>query len=92
MGALGTSNFGSEGSSVFEITRACLVYSLVPYLGIVFIPFGLIAGCVGVYTLDAGEDRRRTSLCLIGMAAMLAVQIFQWWLLYYVPTLNRQFP
>ena len=90
MGTLATSHFGEKESSLFQVARACLIYSLVPYLGIVFIPFGLIAGSIAIYA--GGEGWRQMRLCLIGIVVMLGVQIFQWWLLYFVPTLNHPLP
>jgi hypothetical protein len=62
---------------------ACVVYSLVPFVGIVFVPFILVFGVVAVLR---GEkvDRRALSA---GMLILIA-QLVLWWLMYVVPKWN----
>ncbi len=79
-------------NSASEIAWACVVYSMVPYLGILFLPFAFIAGVVGYLAVlqrpNLGGEK--LSLISLGLAAgIMVIQMFLWWLLYYVPTLNR---
>ena len=72
-----------------ETARASLVYSLVPYIGIIFIPLTFfIAGTALVASPKYGG--KKIALTSIGLSfVVLAVQIFLWWLLYIIPTLGR---
>ena len=64
------------GSAVW----ACVVYSLVPFVGVVFVPF--IFG-FGAITVLKGE---RTSIrAMAAGVVILIVQLALWWLLYAVP-------
>jgi hypothetical protein len=68
--------------------RAFVVYSLVPYLGLLFCPGALVVGSWGLIrgyrTLDS---KHRSAYFLIIAAAVLVatVQLLLWWLLYKVP-------
>ncbi len=69
---------------------ACFVYSFVPYLGILFIPITLLIGGVGVLAAvrrpEVGGGKLASST--IGLSIpVFAMQIFLWWLLYYIPTI-----
>ena len=58
---------------------ACTVYSLVPFVGIVFVPFVFV---FGVLAMVRGEDALRA----MGAGVLiLVVQLALWWLLYAVP-------
>ncbi len=68
---------------------ASLVYSLVPYLGIIFIPMTFF---LGISALIASSRFGGKKLALVSMAlslVVLAIQILLWWLLYIIPTLGR---
>lgn len=58
---------------------ACVVYSLVPFVGVVFVPFVVVFGVVG---LARGE---RTFRAIGAGVIILVVQLVLWWLLYVVP-------
>lgn len=81
-----------EKNAAAQISWASFVYSLVPYLGILFIPFTLASAAVG-YAAAArrpvigGERLAATSFGL--SFPVLALQIFLWWLLYIIPELAR---
>ncbi len=65
---------------------------MVPYLGVVFVPFTLIIGTFGVIVSFrrpelGGGKLALTSACL--SLAILIFQIFLWWLLYIVPELGH---
>lgn len=82
--------FAVNRNTVSEMAWACFVYSLVPYLGIIFIPFTILIGTAGI-----GVFLRRPALGggkLAGVSMGLSVvvfgvQVFLWWLLYIIPEL-----
>lgn len=82
--------FAVNRNTVSEIAWACFVYSLVPYLGILFVPFTILIGTAGI-----GVFLRRPSLgggrlagVSIGLSVVVCgVQVFLWWLLYIIPEL-----
>ena len=84
--------FGENNNSAAQTAWACVVYSMVPYLGILFVPAALIASGFGLVTAQTtGRGGRRLSLLsLWGAVFILAAQIFLWWLLYLIPTLHLQ--
>ena len=69
---------------------ACTVYSMVPYLGIVFVPFALVASGYGyVRARRRRSDDSGRFLLLAGLSAfVLAVQLLLWWLLYLIPKIG----
>lgn len=75
-----------------ELAWACFVYSLVPYLGIIFIPFTLLMGAVGYEAArrdpSIGGGRRAAASFWLSFV-VLAVQVLLWWLLYLIPTLGH---
>lgn len=86
--------FAQNENNIAHTAWASLVYSMVPYLGILFIPFTLIFGSFGIAISykDPVLGGRRLALISIGMSfVVLAIQVFLWWLLYFIPTLNRGF-
>lgn len=88
-----TNLFETNENSVSETAWACLVYSLVPYLGILFIPMTFVIGSFGVFVSYRKPylGGRRLSLASIGLSfIVLVVQIFLWWLLYIIPELGKQ--
>lgn len=88
-----TKLFETNENSVSETAWACLVYSLVPYLGILFIPLTFVIGSFGVFVSYRKPylGGRRLSLASIGLSfVVLVVQIFLWWLLYIIPDLGKQ--
>jgi hypothetical protein len=85
--------FETNKNSVSETAWACLVYSLVPYLGILFVPLAFLIGGAGVFVSYRKPylGGRKLSLASIGLSAVvLVVQLFLWWLLYIVPELGRR--
>jgi hypothetical protein len=85
--------FEQNKNTVSQTAWACLVYSFVPYLGILFIPFTFFIGGLGYITAlrQPQLGGRRLALISIGVSfVVLAVQIFLWWLLYIIPELGGQ--
>jgi hypothetical protein len=86
--------FETNDNGISQTAWACLVYSLVPYIGIVFIPLTLLMGSAGIFVSfqKPSLGGRRLSAASISLSfVVLAIQILLWWLLYLIPTLGRQF-
>ena len=73
-----------------DAARACTVYSMVPYLGILFVPFGVVISSVGyVRARRVNSNDGKSFLLCIGLSSfILAVQLFLWWLLYFIPKIG----
>ena len=79
-----------------ETARAFAIYSLVPYLGIVFCPGAVLLGTLGVvrsYRSHQVSSESGRGVCyastIIGLV-VLAVQLLLWWILYQVPMWANQ--
>lgn len=85
--------FAQNKNSASEIAWAFVVYSLVPYLGILFCPGAAVLGGVGIIVsrrrpyLGGG---RKSAYSLVLSFIIFAVQIFLWWLLYFIPEIGKQ--
>lgn len=90
---------GTEVKNLFEQNKnqisqtawACLVYSFVPYLGILFVPFTFFIGGFGYAAALRQPDiggRRLALVSILLSFVVLAAQIFLWWLLYIIPELG----
>ncbi len=84
--------FKENKNSASSTAAAFVVYSLVPYLGILFCPGAFVMGGIGIFTayrkpyLGGG----RTSVYSIILSIIIfAVQVFLWWLLYIIPELGK---
>jgi hypothetical protein len=89
-----TNLFPRNENSVSETAWACLVYSFVPYLGILFVPLAFAVGLLGVAVSFQRPNGGGRNLALVSVAlsfVVLAIQIFLWWLLYIIPELGKQF-
>lgn len=85
--------FPRNENSVSETAWACLVYSFVPYLGILFVPLALIVGISGAAISIRRPNAGGRKLALVSAAlslVVLVVQIFLWWLLYFIPEIGKQ--
>jgi hypothetical protein len=86
--------FEINENGISQTAWACLVYSLVPYLGIVFVPLTIAVGSFGVFVSfqKPWMGGRKLSLATVSLSlVVLAIQILLWWLLYLIPTLGREF-
>lgn len=85
--------FEQNENAVSQMAWACFVYSLVPYLGILFIPLTFLVGGFG-YFVSLRQPHlggRKLALISFGLSfVVLAIQIFLWWLLYIIPDLGKQ--
>lgn len=85
--------FPKNENSVSETAWACLVYSFVPYLGILFVPLAFLIGVSGFLISFQRPASGGRKLALISTALsflVLAIQVFLWWLLYLIPELGKQ--
>jgi hypothetical protein len=89
MGNVNTDVFETKPQPLSEVAGAALVYSLVPFLGIIFIPVAVVVSVAEIFS--ATHDNKRAVKSLVLGSIVLAAQLVLWWLLYYVPTLHRQF-
>ena len=79
-----------DANPTADTARACIVYALVPYLGIVFVPIALAISGFG-YARSRKNPRhepRRFVFCAGLSLVVLAVQVFLWWLLYFIPKIG----
>ena len=85
--------FDENKNSASETAKAFVVYSLVPYLGILFCPGAMLLGGIGIFTAYRKPflGGARTSVLSVAFGFLiLAVQIFLWWLLYIIPELGKR--
>lgn len=74
---------------------ACVVYSLVPYLGILFIPVGVVFAIYGIYTernKQGVNNLKRLAVTGVITLAITFIQLFFWWALFIIPTLGLKMP
>ncbi len=86
--------FEENKNSISQTAWACVVYSMVPYLGILFVPFALVIAGAGYVAARRAPHLggRRLALISVGVSfAVLAIQILLWWLLYIIPELDNGF-
>lgn len=84
--------FPRNENSISETAWACLVYSFVPYLGILFVPLAFAVGVFGVAVSFHRPNLGGRKLAFASAAlsfVVLAIQVFLWWLLYLIPELGR---
>jgi hypothetical protein len=85
-----TDLFEMNRNAVSEMAWASFVYSMVPFLGVLFIPVTFVIGVCGygVALRHPKAGGRRLSLVSMGLSfPVLGVQIFFWYLLYLIPEL-----
>ena len=83
--------FEENKNSASATASAFVVYSLVPYLGILFCPGAFIMGGIGAFVAHRKPflGGGRTSLYSIVLSIIIfAIQILLWWLLYLIPELR----
>ncbi len=85
--------FETNRNPVAQTAWACLVYSMVPYLGILFVPLTFVVGGFGIIAARRQPQiggRKLAVACFLLSFVVLGIQIFLWWLLYIIPELGRQ--
>ena len=81
-----------SGGSISETAWACVVYSMVPYLGILFLPFAFSVAAVGYLARPqrATQGDRRLSAICFGLSVIISLgQAILWSLFYLIPDLAR---
>jgi len=84
--------FGENNNSASSTASAFVVYSLVPYLGILFCPGAFLMGGIGAFVAHRKPylGGGKTSFYSIALSVIVfAIQILLWWLLYIIPELGR---
>ncbi len=85
-----TDLFAINRNPVSEMAWASFVYSMVPFLGILFVPVTFVIGIFGVGKALSNPNAggKQLSLISIGLSfPVLGFQVFFWWLLYIIPEL-----
>lgn len=83
--------FETPRNGAAATAMAFVVYSLVPYLGILFCPGAILMGGIGLAVSYqkpqlGGRQTATYSICLGAIVA--AIQVVLWWLLYLIPELK----
>ena len=81
--------FETGGDPIADIAWAGLVYSFVPYLGILFTPVALVFGTIDLVRNARRGEIKRPIRGLAIAALVGAIQIFLWYVLYEIPKLGR---
>lgn len=87
-----TELFEENKNSASSTASAFVVYSLVPYLGILFCPGAFVMGSIGavVSYRNPNVGGGRTSIYSIVLSLVIfVIQILLWWLLYIIPELGK---
>lgn len=84
--------FERNDNAASAVAWAFVVYSLVPYVGILFCPGAFLMGGVGILIARRRPySGGKTSVYSLMLSLFIfGVQIFLWWLLYIVPELGRR--
>ena len=84
--------FQTNKNSASESAMALVVYSLVPYLGILFCPFAFVCGVGGVLVALRQPHlggKRASFYSVVLTIFIFFFQVFLWWLFYVVPELQN---
>ena len=85
-------NLFGEESRAANLAWAFVVYSMVPYLGILFFPGAILMSGVSLVIesrKSVPENRKMAIYSVVLSLVIFAIQILLWWLLYVIPELNR---
>lgn len=86
-----TDPFAERPTLASTTAWALTVYSMMPYLGVLFLPFAFAAAVYGYRRSKRESDAdgigyART--CIYLSVFILTAQLFLWWLFYIVPEMN----
>jgi hypothetical protein len=86
--------FEVEATATTQTAWACVVYSMVPYLGILFIPLAFAVSGIGYFSArtNVARNRRMALMCGGLSVVILVVKVGLWWLLYLIPKLAQGVP
>ncbi|MDM7922698.1 MAG: hypothetical protein QUS14_10400 [Pyrinomonadaceae bacterium] len=82
----------TNANNASQFAWACFVYSLVPYLGTIFVPVAVVSALIGLAAVNRrpaiGGGNQAASV--IGLSVLvLSFQILLWWLLYVIPQIGH---
>jgi hypothetical protein len=80
--------FEPEANPGSSTAWASLVYSLVPLLGIVFVPFAFAFGIHSVLRAAGPRVSREAIKLFIATFIILCAQLGLWWLLFLIPEMS----
>ena len=81
--------FGEKKPFASSAVWACVVYSLVPFVGVVFVPFVFVFAMIAV--MGGDRVRRRSALQAVAVGCVILIaQLVLWWLLYAAPKWSQQ--
>lgn len=83
--------FEERRSLVSNTAWACTVYSMVPYIGVVFILPALLTGGFSYFRArrrNLAEEERQAHICIGASFLVLSIQLVLWWLLYLIPEIG----
>lgn len=83
--------FEERRTLVSNTAWACTVYSMVPYIGIVFILPALFTGGFSYFRArrrNLAEEERQAVICIGVSLVVLSIQLVLWWLLYLIPEIG----
>jgi hypothetical protein len=83
--------FVENRNGASETAMACVVYSLVPYLGILFCPGAVLLGGIGLavsFQKPQLGGRQTASNSIVLGFVVAGIQLLLWYLLYVIPELN----
>lgn len=84
--------FEKPKNAALELAWAFLVYSMVPYLGILFTPGAIFMSSVGAikaFRRSQADNLKSALFNIILSLIIFAVQLLLWWLLYAIPDFGR---
>lgn len=86
--------FEKTKNAALELAWAFTVYSMVPYLGILFTPGAIFmsnVGAIKAYQRSQTDNLKSGLFNIILSLTIFGVQLLLWWLLYVVPEFGRIF-
>ena len=81
-----------NSNNASQFAWACFVYSLVPYLGIIFVPVAVVSALIGLAAVSRRPEigGANQAASVIGLSVLvLSFQILLWWLLYVIPQIGH---
>ena len=88
-----TSLFEMKGGPENSSAWACTIYSLVPFLGILFAPIAIILWIAGIFRLRGNSIDSKAGNSLLGILSAVLILVAQtglWWLLYLIPKMDSR--
>ena len=84
--------FEKPKNAALELAWASLVYSMFPYLGILFTPGAIFMSSIGAikaYRRSQADNLKSALFNIILSLVIFSIQFLLWWLLYVIPDFGR---